>query len=122
MHSRSLTIHCSLLGIRHSSSQLPCFLALVAIVLRDAHPNREWRSPRATAFDAIPALAIALTLETVLAITHSDLALPRLVTMAGSGLSLFMLSTVRLMFAPVQRGTHAPGSLGLTVGQREEPQ
>jgi hypothetical protein len=64
---------------------VPCFVALGAIVLRDAYANRESRSPLATAFDAIPAVVIALMLETALAIARSDLALPRLVTTAGSG-------------------------------------
>jgi hypothetical protein len=80
---------------------IPAFAALAAVVLRDAWIGRRPRANALIAVDAVLAIACAALTHALLAGVGSPLALRLDVLLAGCGMSLVLLSGVRIALSSI---------------------
>ncbi len=81
---------------------IPTAAALAALILRDAYASPTHVRRSGPAWDALIAVAIAFLSQVLLRIAAPEMALPLRVTIVGGGLSLLLISAIRLAFEPVR--------------------
>ncbi|HLJ44675.1 MAG TPA: hypothetical protein VKU01_01620 [Bryobacteraceae bacterium] len=81
---------------------IPTAAAVIALVLRDAYALPGPRRKESPAWDALMAVAFAFLLQALLRLVDPEMALPFRIMIAGGGLSLLLVSALRLAFDPVR--------------------
>jgi hypothetical protein len=79
---------------------VPVVLALAALVLWDAYTDPKRRPPLRPILEATFAMGIGVVAQAIAATMLPPLALPRAVVIAGGGMAVLLLSTLRMLFPP----------------------
>jgi hypothetical protein len=92
---------------------LPAAIAIVALVLSDAYDNPRRKSPLKPMLGSAFSVACAFLSQAVLSAGHSSLALSGWIVVCGGGVSILLVSTLRILFPPVadqRAGVNMPAS------------
>jgi hypothetical protein len=79
---------------------VPVAAALAALVLWDAYTDPRRRPPLRPILEATFAMGIGAVTQAIAASIWPEIALPRMVVIAGGGLSVLLLATLRMLFPP----------------------
>ncbi|HYW44717.1 MAG TPA: hypothetical protein VE959_17780 [Bryobacteraceae bacterium] len=100
---------------------IPAAVALLALKLYDAYAKPGKRGPLAGAVETAFALGTACLSQAILQLGSRDLALPLWVTFRGAGISLLLLTLVRVLFPPLQDRPVGAAGPAFWVRQTGEP-